>query len=585
MYSIIGTHLFGGVYLELDHGQNANQNTTAQKLKYKELTKHGSNLNLKMNSFEICQAASDVLSSRNVDGAQLVKGVWLIYLKTNASRAELLCQGFTIRGTNFNLYDSNPYQRVRDETPVEKILIKDIPLNIDNKVIEEYLKSQEGLVLKSDVKYGKAKDSSGNWSNYKNGDRFVYALAPILPALGRYGTLDGIPFRVFHESQEDICKSCNMPGHKVGEVDCPALNTEGNVIGFRSFMNVLSNDYPCSMKYMNEEFKSLEHAYQWAKAMELGKLNLAEQIKSAIHAGAARAKARENIDENETAEWERKSKDVMMNLLCIKAKMVGEFKVTLLETRDKIIAEATKHTFWASGLPDIKTTEMTKIEYWPGKNHLGNMMMDLRAQLFADVTDQTDDNENEQTTHDDEASENMTDAQVDESLVHSLTDDLETQGTYIETRPDTQNESIILTETQTDDTVVKTMTEATIDQAENLSDDMSVTQTNAVPTNTQTQTQNTEKSFLKSVKSSFGSKVGSVFKTSTTNTIEQFLIRKRKASKTPPKEKTYKQAKENMTFSDSPTSVTSSPDHSSPSLLVKPMTSLMEELDTNHPPI
>lgn len=242
------------------------------------------------------------------------------------------------------------------------------------------------------IKYGKAKDANGKWTNYKNGDRFVYALAPVIPALPRSTKINGIPCRIFHDSQDEECKACFQSGHKSGTEDCPAYNNNDNVLSFRSHESVYSNFYACDIPYKDIMFPSLEHAYQWEKAISLGYFGIADEIANAEHAGVARAIANKNIPALESSLWEDKCEQVMTELLEIKAKTHDDFRNALLESGEKILAEATSHRFWATGL-DMRKTEMTKSDWWPGKNMLGKLLMTLRNKIKMENEQLTETNE------------------------------------------------------------------------------------------------------------------------------------------------------------------------------------------------
>ena len=282
-----------------------------------------------------------------------------------------------MRGTAITVYETNPYKRHFDDTPVEKITLKDLPLSMPNESIEKFLQDHKELQLKTNIRFSKERDEFGNLTNYKNGDRFVYAIAPIIPALPRETTIDGVPCRIYHSSQDNTCKSCKIQGHKVGDDECPALDRSGMILPFRSHDNILSNYAPCNLTYMGLEFKSLEHLYQWMKASDLEMEDLAEQIRLSKHAGAAHAIARDYIDSEMAKSWEEKSISTMYTCLTVKVEQCEKFKQALIESGDSILAEATRNTFWAAGL-DPYTLAMTRQQYWPGENKLGELLMKLR---------------------------------------------------------------------------------------------------------------------------------------------------------------------------------------------------------------
>ncbi len=271
----------------------------------------------------------------------------------------------------------------------------------------------------------------------------------------------------------------------ISSEECPGFYNGDNIVAFKSHLNIFSNYYPCDITYKEKTFRSLEHAYQWEKAMYLGKDDIAQSIIEAEHAGAARAIARDNIDPDDAKGWEEKSADVMWNLIVQKAECHVPFKHALMETGDCFLAEATSHPLWASGL-DVQTTKKTKPEFWPGKNLLGEQLMELRSKL------QNVEAEEDETDVDDE--------QNSESL-------LQDAQRFDETQDDTHKDTPEETFTQEWPTVQETKTNESQGKALAMA----------------------PKSVVSKMKDS---------------KIIQYMIKKRKPSSSPPKEKGAKQKKD-----------------------------------------
>ena len=94
--------------------------------------------------YEVCVATGSVVGDRNVIGAQNVRGIWRVYLKSRECRVKLLIKGLTLRHTRPNLFDKNP-KATNISNPlvaVEKITIKDIPLSVANSEIADFLQEK-----------------------------------------------------------------------------------------------------------------------------------------------------------------------------------------------------------------------------------------------------------------------------------------------------------------------------------------------------------------------------------------------------------------------------------------------------------
>ncbi len=332
--------------------------------------------------YEVCTTVGRIVGASNVDGAQNVWGIWRIYLKNASARAKLLSSGLKLRHHDIQLFDKNPRTTgiFDTEKSVEKVIIKDLPLSLDNEEISKYLSQYEQLKLTSSIRYSRERNEDGELTSFRNGDRYVYAESPILPILPSVTAIANLKCRIYHPAQKMTCKICGMFGHKAKSNLCPAYSTDLGIVAFRSHEHPLSNFYPCTIVYRDEEYKSVEHAYQTAKAIHHGDLDLADAIRNAPNAFQAK-KISKHLDSGNMITWENSNLEIMEELLRIKADSVPEFKDALQESAGYILAEATRDTFWASGLtPEM--TEVTKPEHWPGKNALGAMMMKLRSDLF-----------------------------------------------------------------------------------------------------------------------------------------------------------------------------------------------------------
>ena len=339
-----------------------------------------------LRSLEMCDSMAEVVGGRMVEGAQLINGIWRLYLKNREAKVDLLIKGLSVRGRKVTLYEQSPRfnNTENPDIKLEKIWIKDIPLSVDNKAIEQYFEGHAQVKLTTEVLYSKERrPDSGHLTNYKNGDRFVFAVHPIYPVLPHKDKVAGFYARIQHQSQRDLCKACDHSGHSAKDSECPAYDPELNIIAFSGHQHPLSNFYPCEdgIELYDEIFDTAEAAFQWRKAVDVGMDDLAEDIKNARHAGAAKAIARDNIPKNRSDRWNtEKGDDVMKEIIEAKANQCISFRNALLETDDAVLVEATADKYWACGLTKGLAT-CTKQNYWKGQNMLGAILMEEREAL------------------------------------------------------------------------------------------------------------------------------------------------------------------------------------------------------------
>ena len=323
---------------------------------------------------QVCKAITEIIGSSKLEGVQKVNNLWRVYVKDKVARLELTVKGqIAVNGKMVPLYDRNPYVTyqglpMQKKINNDKITIKNLPLSVSNEEIEKLLR-EKNVKLVSPVRYGLIRDDSGQATTYKSGDRFVYveSFDVPLPVQQHIGTFQCLVLH--HGKTMPPCKSCNLSGHKVGDGRCPAKPKE-KILAFRGYRHPLSNHYACNIIVNAATFRSVEHAFFHQMAMEMGKNDLADDIKNARHAGEAKRLSHDIASDDERWKWELDNTEVMKRL-----QQCPEFRQCLIESTGMVIAEATQSKIWATGMTPY-VTERTSQTYWPGR---GNVSRIVRA--------------------------------------------------------------------------------------------------------------------------------------------------------------------------------------------------------------
>ena len=184
-------------------------------------------------------------------------------------------------------------------------------------------------------------------------------------------------------------------------------------------------------------------------ACEMGRTELAEEIQEAVHAGKVKHLSKGIADDTERWQWERENTDVIKEILEVKADQCEQFRQCLLENCDTVLAEDTPSKIWASGLSPW-ATEHTDHSYWPGKNMIGAMLMEISAKLSAKLSSE-DSGEPMQTgrpTVSEEDSSSNRIAEEDSSNHQEDTDDeIETtEADFFDAEADTEVENELETQ-------------------------------------------------------------------------------------------------------------------------------------------
>ena len=97
---------------------------------------------------------------------------WLVYVRSNRTRAALIVSGLNVNGVNIVVYDTNP--QLAGGRRSERVLIKDLPATLPPERIMSFLQGYPQLTTRSRVLYAKERVGGEEMSPFINGDRLVY---------------------------------------------------------------------------------------------------------------------------------------------------------------------------------------------------------------------------------------------------------------------------------------------------------------------------------------------------------------------------------------------------------------------------
>ena len=151
--------------------------------------------------------------------------------------------------------------------------------------------------------------------------------------------------------------------------------------GIHSEFQPLSNWYLCKVQFKGHTFNSSEQAYQWAKAdfcqddAAASKLLFTTSPRDAKDLGS-------EIKGLRDTDWDQMKNGIMEEILRNKFRDNKDLKKQLLDTKDIILAEASRDRHWAVGLP-INSADLFITKKWTGHNWLGRILASVRTEMSA----------------------------------------------------------------------------------------------------------------------------------------------------------------------------------------------------------
>ena len=318
-------------------------------------------------------------------GAQWTNGIWSVWLKNDIAQSFLINTAKTLNVYKHKVEIHRDYPTSKPP-PNEKIIFKDIPIDVSDEDIINYLRNHPGIVLKTDVIHGRIRDEKNNiLTQFLSGDRFVYVKGNFSPVLHSHANLNSSKCRILHTSQKNACMRCRHRNHLTTDIEhCEAYSNDLNVLIVKSPKYPMSNCFPCRMKMHNIDFPSSEHAYQWRFLQYIDKSDLAEEVLNAPTAAEAKSIA-SRVPIHLHKDWHSIKKSVMKEIMHIKADYCASFKQSLLDSASCRIVEALQgDLYWSSGLsPYLAST--TKPQFYPGMNELGAILETVRFELMREA--------------------------------------------------------------------------------------------------------------------------------------------------------------------------------------------------------
>ena len=160
------------------------------------------------------------------------------------------------------------------------------------------------------------------------------------------------------------------------------INDEFHIFGgIHSASTPFSNWFRCKIQYEGHTFKSVEQAYQYAKARYVDDSDSADKLMYTVDPAKAKKIGSKVIGLNGT-NWETDKFAIMEDLVRMKFTQCDHMKAELLKTGSKTMVESGRDVHYACGL-SIVHKDIFNTAKWSGKNNLGKILGAVRDAIRA----------------------------------------------------------------------------------------------------------------------------------------------------------------------------------------------------------
>ena len=149
---------------------------------------------------------------------------------------------------------------------------------LSDKEILDYIGTQPGLIEKSGVIPGRLSDTAGRLTPFFSGERLVYVKGKFTQAIHNIATINNYKCHVWHKTHKKTLVARVEKWITTQTEKCIKKLCEEKVITIKSPQFVLCNYFPCRMRMFDNEFSSIEQAYQWRYLKYIGMDELAQEV-------------------------------------------------------------------------------------------------------------------------------------------------------------------------------------------------------------------------------------------------------------------------------------------------------------------
>ena len=349
-----------------------------------------------------------VVKEDEIVGIQLYPAGWPRKLQITVANKDLkntlLVEGLDIFGLHVDFRD--------EDNIVTKVIIKDAPMEWSKEFMIEIMgKYGEIVRVEREMVYVEGRRTSwttGTWYTYVSK---VYNSIPnkLEVKIDIKSFILTAWYRGQGDTQEEVksCSRCGSSGHNIktcphaGRVcftckgsdhankDCPqndgTRKSEEAMVFFSAKcpLNNRNTEYPFRIE--GTEYSCVDQYAVEQKCLLFGDSQAAKQVMEETDPRNMK-KIGDDLKSYDHRQWMDSCKRVVHKAVLAKFTDTQAAGATayLMDTKDLVIGEATRHTKWGTGL-HVSDQNALQVQEWSGENWMGGILMDVRSKIQANL--------------------------------------------------------------------------------------------------------------------------------------------------------------------------------------------------------
>ena len=153
----------------------------------------------------LCESMIE-LTPDHVRGAQLINGIWSIWLRSTETKNHIIEGNYSFTIENNRVFIYGDYPIIVRQPPSEKVLFKNVPFHVRDEDLLHYIYSNPDMKVQTNrIIPARLRNRNRELTPYLSGDRFLHVRGDLRRVLPPLISINNHSVRVIHQSQDLAC--------------------------------------------------------------------------------------------------------------------------------------------------------------------------------------------------------------------------------------------------------------------------------------------------------------------------------------------------------------------------------------------